>query len=116
MVNFGVWSDATWFKNIFVQLNVSENSDRLLPSLSLSFLTYNMGTIITVLLLNDNNRSPRDVVRTEENRSCEGFATVSVVSNPWMFTLLVYVLPKRAQMFTLLYVQEKYRRQQRELW
>ena len=40
MVNFGVWSDANWFKNIFVQLNVRENSDRLLPSLSLSVLTH----------------------------------------------------------------------------
>lgn len=51
MVNFGVWSDANWFKNIFVQLNIHENLDRLLPSLSLSFLTYNMEMIIIVLLL-----------------------------------------------------------------
>ena len=88
MVNFGVWSDAKWFKNIFVQLNIRENSDRLLPSLSLSVLTYNMEMIVIVLLLNNNNRSPRDVVRSEENRSCDGFAMVSVVSNPWVFTLL----------------------------
>lgn len=29
MVNFGVWSDANWFKNIFVQLNIHENSGQI---------------------------------------------------------------------------------------